>query len=87
MADRICQKWFVKFHSGEFLLDDVPQLGRTVEVGSYQIEPLIKNDKCYTMWEIDEILKIPNSIKFVKMKNVSFSLWKKLNELFGQPST
>ena len=69
------------------MLDDVPQLGRPVEVGSYQIEPLIKNDQCYTMWEIDEILKIPNSIKFVKMKNVSFSLWKKLNELFGQPST
>ena len=38
------------------------------------------------MQEIANILKISKSIKLlVKMKNVSFVLWKKLNGLFSQP--
>ena len=27
MTERMCQKWFVKFRAGDFLLDDAPQLG------------------------------------------------------------
>ena len=34
VTDRMCQKWFVKFHAGDFSLDDAPQLGRPVEVDS-----------------------------------------------------
>ena len=34
------------------------------------------------------MLKISKSIKlWVKMKNVSFTLWKKINELLGLPNT
>ena len=25
VTDRTCQKWFVKFHAGDFSLDDAPQ--------------------------------------------------------------
>ena len=40
------------------------------------------------MQEIADSLKISKSIKFLmKMKNVSFILWEKLNKLFGQPNT
>ena len=28
MTDRMCQKWFAKFHAGDFSLDDAPRLGR-----------------------------------------------------------
>ena len=49
-------KWFVKFHAGDFLLDDAPWSGRTVEVDSDQIKR--DNHQCYTMWEIADILKI-----------------------------
>ena len=32
------QKRFVKFHAGDFSLDDAPQQGRQVEVDSNQIK-------------------------------------------------
>ena len=59
-----------------------------MEVDSEQIETLIENNQHYTTWEIADILKIPRSTELlVKMKNVSFSLWKKPPGLFGQPSS
>ena len=32
VADQTCQKWFVKFHTGHFLLDNAPWLGRPLLV-------------------------------------------------------
>ena len=32
VTDRMCQKWFVNFCAGDFLLDDAPQSSRPVEV-------------------------------------------------------
>ena len=88
MTDSMCQKWFAKFHVGDFSLDDAPWLGRTVEVDRDQIETLIEKYQCSTMQEIADILNMSKSIKLlVKMKNVSFILRKKNpHELFGQPN-
>ena len=61
MTDRTCQKWFVKFHAGDFSLDDAPWSHRPVEVDSNQIEILIQNNQCYTTREIANILKISKS--------------------------
>ena len=61
MTDRTCQKWFVKFHAGDFLLDNAPWSGRPVEADSDQIETLIENDQRYTTREIADILKISKS--------------------------
>ena len=60
-TDQMCQKWFAKFHAGDFLLDDGPWSGRPVEVDSNQIETLIENNQCYTTREIADILKISKS--------------------------
>ena len=43
VTDQTCQKWFAKFHAGDFSLDDAPWSGRPVEVDSNQIETLIEN--------------------------------------------
>ena len=73
VTDETCQKWFVKFRAGDFSLDNVPRLGRPVEVDSDQIETLTENNQCYTMQETADILKTAKSIKLlVKMKGVSF---------------
>ena len=73
VTDRKCQKWFVKFGSADFSLDDAPPLGRPVEGDSDQIETLIENNQHYTTWEITDIFKISKSIKLlVKIKNVSY---------------
>ena len=69
VINQMCQKWFVKFHAGDFSLDDAPQSGRLVEVDRDQTETLSENDQCYTTWEIANILKISKSIKLlVKIK-------------------
>ena len=65
VTDQMCQKWSVKFHAGDFSLDDAPQPGRPVEVDSDQIETLIENNQCYTMWEVANILKTSKSIKLL----------------------
>ena len=57
MIDRMCQKWFVKFHAGDFSLDDDPQSGRPVD----QIKTLIEKNQRYTTREIADILKISKS--------------------------
>ena len=51
----------MKFHAGDFSLDDAPRSGRPVEVDSDQIETLIENNQCYTTQEIADILKISKS--------------------------
>ena len=61
VSDQTCQKWFEKFHAGDFLLDNAPWSGRPGEVDSNQIETLIENKQRYNMWEIDDILKISKS--------------------------
>ena len=87
MTDRTCQNWSAKFCAGDFLLDDAPWSGRPFEVDSDQTETFTENKQHYTVWEIADILKISKSIKLlVKVKHVSFNLWKKLNRLFGQPN-
>ena len=81
MTDRTCQKWLVKFCSGDFSLDDAPWLGSPAEVDGDQIEMLTENNQ----WARAHILKISRSRKLlVKMKNVSFILWEKPYRLFGQ---
>ena len=88
MTDQTCPKWFAKFGAKDFSVDDVPWLGRPVEVDSDQIETLIETNQCYHIQEIANILKISKSIKLLgKMKNVSFILQKKLNGLFGHHNT
>ena len=78
VTDRTCQNWFAKFHAGNFLLDDVPQSGRPLEVDRDQIKTLTENNQRSTTREIANILRIPKSIKLlVKMKNVSFILQNK----------
>ena len=77
----------MRFRAGDFSLDNAPQLGRPVEDDSDKIKKLIENNQCYTTQEIADILKISISIKLlVKMKNVSFILWKKPYRLFVQPN-
>ena len=61
VTDQKCQKWFAKFHAGDFSLYDTPRLGRPDEVDRDQIEALIENNQRYTTWEIADKLKISKS--------------------------
>ena len=52
VTGRMCQKWSVKFHAGDFSLDDAPGSARPIEIDSDEIETLVENNQHYTMWEI-----------------------------------
>ena len=84
VTDQTCQKWFAKFCAGNFSLDDAPQLDRPGELDSDKIKTLNEKHQCSTTWERASILKISKLMKLlVKIKNVSFILWKKPYGLFG----
>ena len=73
----MCQKWFAKFHAGDFSLDDAPWSGRPVEIDNDQSKTLSENNQRYTTQEIADTLKISKSIKLlVKMKNVFYFMEK-----------
>ena len=79
MTDQMCQKWFVKFHAGDFSLDYASRLGRTVEVDSDQTGTLIENNQSYTIQEIVDIPKISKS----SVKNHLHSLAILITVMFG----
>ena len=87
VMDGTYQKWFVMLHARDFSLDnDASQSGRPVEVDNNQIETVTENNQHYAMQEIAGILKLSKSMLmlFVKIKNVSFILQRKLYGLFGE---
>ena len=57
MTDQMCQKQFVKFQAGNYLL----HIRRPPEVDSDQVKIVIENNEWCTMWEIASILKISRS--------------------------
>ena len=60
-TDWAFQKYFGKFHAGDFSQDDAPLSSRPVEVDSNQIETLTENNQHYIIREIADILKISKS--------------------------
>ena len=56
VTDQTCQKWFVKFCAGDFLLDNAPWWGRPGEVDRDHMETFTENNQ-HTTWEIANILK------------------------------
>ena len=61
VTDRMCQKWFAKFHAGDFSLDAASRSGRPVEADSDQIETVTENNQCYATQEVADILEISKS--------------------------
>ena len=44
VTDQMCQKWFEKFCTGDFLLDKSPWLSRPVAIDSHQTETLTEKN-------------------------------------------
>ena len=59
VTDQTCQKWFAKFCSGDFSLDDAP--GQVDQLKLIVIKTLIEKNQCYTTQKIADILKISKS--------------------------
>ena len=82
VTDGMCQKWFVKFHAGDFSLDDVPPSSRPIEVDNNQIKTLTENNQRYTTQESANTLKISQSTVIGENENVSLYFTEKFKQIF-----
>lgn len=58
LQERQCQRWFTKFRTGNFNLNDALRSGRPTEVDDDKIKALIESNPRYTTREIAETLNI-----------------------------
>lgn len=58
LSESVCRKWFARFKSGNFDLEDAPRSGRPSEVDDNEIKALVENDRHLTAEEIAEKINI-----------------------------
>ena len=58
---RVCQKWFAKFRSGDFDLEDKERSGRPQELETDNLEELLEEDPRQSTRELAEQLGVDHS--------------------------
>ena len=58
LAERTCQKWFARFKSGGFELDDEERPGQPKKFEDEELEALLDEDYCQTQEELAESLGV-----------------------------
>ncbi|KAL6420742.1 hypothetical protein ACFW04_013863 [Cataglyphis niger] len=61
VKERVCQKWFARFRSGDFSVQNATIGSRSIEIDSNKIKVLIDTNPRYTIREIANILQISKS--------------------------
>ncbi|XP_011630446.1 histone-lysine N-methyltransferase SETMAR-like [Pogonomyrmex barbatus] len=72
MFHKKCQRWFTKFRTSDFDLNDAPRSERLTEVDDDKIKALIESKPRYTTREIAETLNIHYSS--VHLKKLGYQL-------------
>ena len=54
LAERTCQKWFARFKSGDFALEDEARPGQPKKFEDEELEALLDEDCCQTQEELAE---------------------------------
>ena len=57
LAERTCQKWFARFKSGDFGLEDEERPGQPKKFEDEELEALLDEDCCQTQEELAESLR------------------------------
>ena len=58
LAERTCQKWFERFKSGDFGLEDKERPGQSEKFEDEELEAFIDEDCCQTQEELAESLEV-----------------------------
>ena len=58
LAERMCQKWFARFESGHFVLEDEERPGQPKKFKDEELEALLDKDCCQTQEELTESLGV-----------------------------
>ena len=57
----VCQRWFVKFHSGDFNIKDAPRSARPMAVDNDKVKALVDANHRYTTRNVAEIPNVSKS--------------------------
>lgn len=72
LTERQCQRWFARFRSGDFDLEDTPRSGRPTEVDDDKIKAMIETNRRSTTREIAEKLGISHTSVENHLKQLGF---------------
>jgi len=77
VAERTMRKWFARFKTGDFNLEDQERPGKSSTTDEDQIKTLIENNPRYTTRKLAEMLNMSKSIiHFVKLGYLNrFDVW------------
>jgi histone-lysine N-methyltransferase SETMAR len=73
ITERTCQIWFTKFRSENFLFQDVPRSGRSVQLNEDQLKAIIENDRHITVREIAKKLNLSKTTIDDHLRNLGYS--------------
>ncbi|GFV24877.1 histone-lysine N-methyltransferase SETMAR [Trichonephila clavipes] len=69
---QICQRWFVKFHLGDFSLKDEPRSARSSDVNDEMLLSVIKTNPTLTFIKVGFELGIHHTTALDHIKKLSF---------------
>lgn len=61
LTERVCQKWFTKFRSGDFEVNDAPRFGRPTEIDSSVVKDVVDKNPSQSVREIATTLNISHT--------------------------
>ena len=68
LAERTCQKWFARFKSGDFSLEDEERPGQPRKFEDEELEALLDEDRCQTQEELTESLGVTQAAISKRLK-------------------
>ena len=72
LTERQCQRWFDRFRSGNFNVQDVPHTGRPTTTDDDKIKPLIEINRSVTTREIVEKLDASYSTIYLHFQQLGY---------------
>ena len=72
LAERTCQKWFARFKSGDFGLEDEERSGQPKKFEYEELEGLLDEDCCQTQEELAESLEVTQAAISKRLKAAGY---------------
>ena len=71
-AERTCQKWFARFKSGDFGMEDEERPGQPKKFEDQELEALLDKDCCQTQEELAESLGVTKAAIVKRLKAAGY---------------
>ena len=72
LAERTCQKWFARYKSGDFGLEDEERLGQPKKFEDEELDALLDEDYCQTQEELAESLGVTQAAISKRLKAAGY---------------